>query len=272
MKKILDFQKKEVVSIFDEVNLWTAKFGRLMLENIPMKKGMTIVDVGFGTGFPLIELGQRFGNASKIYGVDIWQGGIERAKEKMRVLEINNIEILEGSATNINLDNNSVDLVTSNLGVNNFEEREKVYVELHRILKPGGKVAITTNTIGTFEELFDIFEEMFVESGATTSHNKLKQYIDNRNTVDKIITEFATANLKVVKQKQDKTNMRFVDAQTLLDHSLIRVGFKEEWDQLVDVADQASFYNNLCTKVDKVIEEQGEFKMSIPLLYLEFEK
>ena len=61
MKPLLDWQNPEIVDIYDEVNLWSAPFGLLLLEQLPMQPGLTIVDVGFGTGFPLIELAQRFG-------------------------------------------------------------------------------------------------------------------------------------------------------------------------------------------------------------------
>jgi len=272
MKEKLNYQDAEIVNIYDEVNLWTAPFGRLLLENIPMKKGITIVDVGFGTGFPLVELSQRFDETSKIYGIDIWKGGIERTKEKIQTLQLKNIEILNKSAIEIDLENSSVDLVTSNLGVNNFDEREKVYIELHRILKIGGKISITTNPIGTFKELFNIFDEVMVESGLTKSIQLLSDYIANRNTEEGIIEEFSNSKFKFVKRKIESTNMRFMSGESLLNHSLMRIGFREGWDKLVDDADRSKFYTNLCSKLNRRILENGAFEMTVPILYLEFEK
>jgi len=272
MKPILDYQKQEVANIFDEVNLWAAPFGRLLLENIPMKSGATIVDVGFGTGFPLVELSQRFGERSKVYGIDIWTAGIERTKEKINVLDITNIEILEESAVKINLGDQTVDLITSNLGVNNFEERDKVYAELYRILKPDGSFAITTNPIGTFRELFDLFETILNEMNLEEGISNLAKYLAARNTADQIIQEIEEAKFKVVKQKSDLTNMRFTSSEALLNHNLMRVGFREGWNNLIEAKDQENFYNNLRTKIDQIISEKGEIKMTIPLLYLEFQK
>ncbi|MFT4667311.1 MAG: arsenite methyltransferase [Polaribacter sp.] len=54
MKPLLSSKDKALVQTFNEVTLWSGPFGRLLLENIPMKKGMTVLDIGFGTGFPLI--------------------------------------------------------------------------------------------------------------------------------------------------------------------------------------------------------------------------
>lgn len=73
MKKGLDFKSKMVVDSYDDVNLWSAPFALLMLEHIPIKQSGTIVDLGFGTGFPLIELCQRFGSEVKWVGVDVWK-------------------------------------------------------------------------------------------------------------------------------------------------------------------------------------------------------
>ncbi len=60
MKDILDWQRADVVNAFDEVSLWSAPFGRLLLEEIPMKPNARIVDVGFGCVFTLIEISQPF--------------------------------------------------------------------------------------------------------------------------------------------------------------------------------------------------------------------
>ena len=272
MKDILDWKSKRVVNIFDEVNLWSAPFAKLMMENIPMKKGMTIVDIGFGTGFPLIELSQRFGQSSKIYGIDIWQEAIKRTKEKIEVLELENIEIIEESASEIKLANNTIDLVTSNLGVNNFEDREKVYSEIYRILRDGGVLSITTNPIGTFEQLFDLFQIIMKEMKLENSIDKLTTYVNNRKTENQIIEEIESHKLGYVKSINEKTKVRFVDPLSLLNHSLIRAGFKTGWDELIEEKDRKYFYAELLSKIERVILKNGEFQIDIPLLYLEFKK
>ena len=271
MKKILDWENKEVVNIFDEVTLWSAPFGRLLLENMPMVVGATIVDIGFGTGFPLIELSQLFGSKSKIYGIDIWEEGINRTKEKIKTLEIANIQIINESAINIRIEDNQVDLVTSNLGVNNFEQKEKVYQEIKRILKEGGKLCLTTNPIGTFEELFEIFASIFKEMNLDQESNQLKDYIAHRNTQIGIVSELEQYGFKLVKSKSDFTYLRFVDGEALLNHSLIRIGFRSSWEKMVREEYKESFFEKLIHRINHLIATHGECKMTIPMLYLEFE-
>lgn len=272
MKKILDWEKKAVVNIFDEVTLWSAPFGQLLLDNIPMFPKATIVDIGFGTGFPLIELSQRFGNQSKIYGIDIWKEGINRTKEKIKTLELENIELLEESATQIKIEKEQVDLVTSNLGVNNFDQRAKVYREINRILKQGGRLCLTTNPIGTFEELFDLFDVILKELHLKEEQKNLEAYIQHRNTAQGIISELNAYGFQLVQQQSDSTTMRFVDAEALLNHSLMRIGFRASWETLVKTEDKNEFFKRLQLKINRIIETKGEFAMTIPMLYLEFEK
>jgi len=272
MKKILDWESKEVVNVFDEVTLWSAPFGRMLLENIPMMPRANIVDIGFGTGFPLIELSQRFGDKAKIYGIDIWKEGINRAKEKIKTLEITNIEILEESATKINIGDQQIDLVTSNLGVNNFEQKEAVYQEIHRILKSNGRLSITTNPVGTFEELFEVFRSIFKALNLKEEQTNLAKSIGHRSTEGGIISALKQHGFTCIKTQSDSTKMRFVDAEALLNHSLIRIGFRKYWEEMISEEHSAHFFEQLILKINQLIESNGEFTLTIPMLYLEFEK
>ena len=271
MKNLLDWRTKEVVNIFDEVTLWSAPFGEMLLKHIPMKEGASVVDIGFGTGFPLIELSQRFGESSTIYGVDIWEQGIDRTKEKITTLGLNNIKILENSAASIAIRDNSIDLVSSNLGINNFEEKQLVYSEIHRILNSDGRLCITTNPIGTFEELFRILMSTCKTMGLETAHQALKHYVNNRSTEQQIVEEFNKSGFELVLSHSNVKQMRFVDAQAIFDHSLIRIGFREYWEQMLQDASKEVFEKTI-QQIEQVIADNGVFKMTIPMLYLEFKK
>ena len=270
MKDKLNWQNQETVNIFEEVTLWSAPFGRMLLENIPMEAKAKILDLGFGTGFPLIELSQRFGASSFIYGMDIWEAGIARAKKRIKLLEIENIKIFEQSASIIPLGDEHIDLICSNLGVNNFEEKDKVFQECFRVLKNGGKLCLTTNPIGTFSALFELFVEILeAEEWNTTA---CQAYINHRGTQATIIKEIEQFGFKLVKTTSDLTNMRFVDALAVLNHSLMRTAFIASWEELVLLSNRKDFFEKLRQKIDQIIQTHGVFELSIPMLYLEFEK
>jgi len=272
VKPLLNWRDKTVVQHFNEVTLWSAPFGRLLLENIPMKKGMTVLDIGFGTGFPLIELSQRFGEHSKVYGVDIWPEAIALVKDKIEFFKLTNVTILEESAVKISMENQKIDLVTSNLGINNFEDKETVYKEVHRILKPNGSLCITTNPIGTFKQLFDLFDRAFDSLNMPVQQKSLQTYVENRQTKELICKTFSKNGFQLINSITDATNIKFTDAEALLNHGLIRIGFRESWEQMIPEVQKEAFFNLVKELIEQEIQTNGIFEMTIPMLYLEFKK
>lgn len=124
MKKYLinNFELSKLFNVFDELPLWSAPFGLKLLDNICYKPDISVLDIGFGTGFPLTEIAMRLGDSCIIYGIDPWENAIQKAKEKIDYYGINNIRIIEGVAESIPLKNNSIDLITSNNGLNNVSD------------------------------------------------------------------------------------------------------------------------------------------------------
>ena len=149
MKKYLNnnFDLGKYVEVADETPLWSATFGLKLLENIDYKSGITAIDIGFGTGFPLTEIALRLGSSSTVYGIDPWKEAIERAYKKIEYFGLTNVRIFEGVAEAILLDDDSVELITSNNGINNVSDIDKVISECARIIKPCGQFIQTMNTI-----------------------------------------------------------------------------------------------------------------------------
>jgi len=61
-----DFNSPQVIAVYDEVALWSAMFGLLLLEEVPLANVTNVLDVGCGTGFPLIELAERLGDRAHV--------------------------------------------------------------------------------------------------------------------------------------------------------------------------------------------------------------
>ena len=235
-----------------------------------MREGAHVLDLGFGTGFPLIELAQRFGRKSLIYGVDIWKEGIAKTERKIDILELDNIIIFEKHAKNIPLGDQEIDLVVSNLGINNFSEKDDVFKEVYRVMKPEAELCLCTNPDSCFHELFAIFSE--IASELNLPENLVLNYIKARGNVSSLKKEFSNYGFELVKYKEDEARMRFVNAQAVLDHSLIRIGFRESWDSLIPKEHHDEFYTRLLNKIDKHIHSNSEFNMHVPVLYMQFKK
>src|SRR5262245_61276268 len=113
-----DLGDPAVVSAFDELPLWSAPFGLQLLETVRLAPAMTVLDVGFGTGFPILELARRLGPSARLYGVDPWAPALARAQAKARTYGLGNVVLLRAVAEHLPLRDARVDLVVSNNGLN----------------------------------------------------------------------------------------------------------------------------------------------------------
>ena len=66
----LDWTHPAFVAIYDELPLWSAIFGQFLFKHVQIQRNMKVLDVGCGTGFPLLELAQRLGESCEVYGID----------------------------------------------------------------------------------------------------------------------------------------------------------------------------------------------------------
>ena len=87
----------EFGDLYDELPLWSAPFGLMLLDRVPVKSGLTILDVGAGTGFLTIELAERCSywpdNAHHI-AVDPWKAAMDRLRRKIEQRHLDNIRLL----------------------------------------------------------------------------------------------------------------------------------------------------------------------------------
>ncbi|GAB5466527.1 MAG: hypothetical protein Kapaf2KO_19630 [Candidatus Kapaibacteriales bacterium] len=269
LKKQLDWKQSEIVDIYDEIPLWSAPYGLVLLDNIPMGQGWNVLDIGFGTGFPLIELVQRFDKDSKIIGVDVWKEAIDRAEKKIRILEFENVEIIKTNAENLDLTATSLDLVTSNLGVNNFNNRSTVYSKIYKALKDGGNFCMTSNGSETFKELFEVFKYAFVHLKIDDS--PLKEYIRNRTDSSNLIKEVQEYGFVLEKELHSTRSMRFTSALSIFNHSIIRIAFIGGWKELVNDK-WGEFLQIVEIQIEKIIERDGCFRFTVPVSYYHFVK
>lgn len=108
-----------------------------------VKEGETILDLGSGAGFDLLIAAEKVGPAGKVIGVDMTEAMIDRARENIKAAGADNIEIRYGLIEELPVDTGSVDWVISNCVINLSPEKPKVFKEISRVLKPGGRMRIS---------------------------------------------------------------------------------------------------------------------------------
>lgn len=268
----VDFDAPETVSVYDEVSLWSAMFGLLLLKQVSLKHGVTALDVGCGTGFPLLELAQRLGTTSTVYGIDPWKAALDRAEQKAQAWNVKNVELRQADAAAMPFLDNHFDLIVSNLGINNFTNPEAVLRECWRVSKPSATLALTTNLKGHMQELYAVFEATLLELGSETAVDALKQHIDQRATIEGITALFDKTSFRLSKVHQEVTTMRFTDGSALLRHYFMKVGFLDGWKRVVEVGEQKTVFARLEANLNALAQAHGDLSLTIPMAYIEAER
>lgn len=272
LNKSFNWRLPEIAEYCDEISLWSAPFGLMLLENIPIKPNMKVLDVGFGTGFPLIEIAQRLGSSSVVYGIDMWKAALDRAKRKLQAYKVNNVKIVEGDASELPFDDGFFDMVTANLVINNLEEPDKVMREIYRVLKPGGSFHTTSNLIGHMKEFYDVFEKTLTVLKMESCFPAFKTNIEHRLDTEIISNKLKSAGFNNIKPVESSFSMRFLNGSALLNHSFILLGFMDGWKAVIPDNDRVNFFTKLELNLNNYAENKGELKLTIPMIYIEAKK
>jgi arsenite methyltransferase len=301
-----DLSTPEAVAAYDELPLWSALFGALLLREVPLRgrsepfrggpprPDTVALDVGCGTGFPLLELAERLGPASRVYGIDPWEAALERARLKARVWGVANVEIVQGDAAAMPFADAQFDLIVANLGVNNFADPAAVFAECGRVCTPGGTLALTTNPPGHMHELYEVYAATLRELGKDERLPALKRHVAHRAAVAEIAAYLERAGFRVARVLEESAVMRFADGSALLRHHFIKLGFLDEWKAIAD-EDQRSavppsrtaerslravprraeedqrteVFTRLEANLNRLASERGDLTLTIPIAYIE---
>ena len=168
------YTESELASIPQEANLGLGCGNPVALASL--QPGETVLDLGSGGGIDCFLAARRVGPAGRVIGVDMTAEMIHLARENARKSGLENVEFRLGEIENLPLADESADVAISNCVINLSPDKERVFCEIFRVLKPGGRMMIS-DIVLTAELPEKVKESVTAYTGCIGGAMKREEYL-----------------------------------------------------------------------------------------------
>jgi SAM-dependent methyltransferase len=165
-----------------------------------LQEGQTVLDLGSGGGFDCFLAGRQVGETGRVIGVDMTPEMIARARHNAETAQTTNVEFRLGEIEHLPVADDSVDVILSNCVVNLSVDKEAVYREAFRVLKPGGRLAIF-DIVATAELPADVRSDLEAYTGCLAGAADI-------DTLETLLTDIGFQEVRIRPREESREIVR----------------------------------------------------------------
>mgnify|MGYP001160699806 FL=1 len=230
---------------------WSTPFAESLLQHVDLRSGLSILDIASGHGIPAFHLAAQVGPTGQVLAIDLSGRQVESA----RVIQGAQLPWLRFECQDMRALPSHLpcfDRITGNLSVMFFRpNRFEVIQGLLEHLKPGGQLALTFPSLGTFDSLWRRIDQEMAVAGLLTERRRLEVYLAERPSAEDVRGWLERLHLTRISVAEYPLEVATGAGQAFLQHPLLRGGFL---DDAYECFDDHRLANEVMTTVSEDVE------------------
>ncbi len=249
-------QYEKMAKVYDReiVPTWSSRFGKLLLRNITYPQEGMVLDVMCGTGYPAVDLMRGSPDSrARLIAIDNAGPLLDEARKKAtdffgKRLFFRN----ENPAKGLSFADEVYDLTYSNLGLMEYGKPARNLLELSRVTRSSGTVAVTLPLSGSWLEFLDIFREILTKRDMYDLIKRLDDYEAQQfPSPEDVISWMSKAGIRNIRSDTERFELLFKTGREFFYSSVVEYGPLPEWKRIVE---NPSEVNEIFAEINDAID------------------